>query len=92
MQFIVTELKTRLEQACPPIVLFTKGGGQWLESIADTGCDAIGLDWTTEIGSARSRVGQRVALQGNLDPNILYAGVERIQAEARYILDDFGSG
>lgn len=75
-----------------PVILFTKNGGQWLESIADSGCDAIGLDWTTEIGDARARVGDRVALQGNMDPSILYASPAVIREEVGTILKSFGSG
>lgn len=56
-----------------PAVVFTKGGGLWLESIANSGCDAVGLDWTTDIGEARRRIGDKVALQGNLDPFVLFA-------------------
>ncbi len=51
-----------------PVILFTKNGGQWLESIAGSGADAVGLDWTTDIGNARARIGDQVALQGNMDP------------------------
>ena len=72
--------------ASVPTVVFTKGGGQWLERIAACGCDAIGLDWTTDIAQARARVGNRVALQGNLDPQALLAAPEVIQREARAIL------
>ena len=75
-----------------PVILFTKGGGQWLESMADTGADALGLDWTTDIGSARARVGDRVALQGNMDPSVLYASPETIRAEVKRILDSYGKG
>jgi uroporphyrinogen decarboxylase len=75
-----------------PAVLFTKGGGQWLEAMADSGYDALGLDWTTDIGEARSRVGHKVALQGNLDPQALYAPEETIRAEVRHILERFGRG
>ena len=75
-----------------PVTLFTKGGGQWLEQIADTGCDAIGLDWTTRIDDARKRVGHRVALQGNMDPSILYAPPARIEAEVQTILEQYGQG
>ncbi|MBT0725495.1 uroporphyrinogen decarboxylase [Rosenbergiella sp. S61] len=75
-----------------PVTLFTKGGGQWLEHIADTGCDAIGLDWTTRIDEARQRVGHRVALQGNMDPSILYAQPARIEAEVQTILEQYGQG
>ena len=71
--------------------MFTKGGGQWLEALAATGADVVGLDWTTDLGSARRRVGDRVALQGNLDPMALFAPPEAIQAEARAALDSFGA-
>ena len=74
-----------------PAIVFTKGGGQWLEAIADTGADVVGIDWTTDLGSARRRVGDRVALQGNLDPVALFAPPEAIQAEARAALDSFGA-
>ncbi|MFT3848604.1 MAG: uroporphyrinogen decarboxylase [Propionivibrio sp.] len=75
-----------------PAIVFTKGGGLWLESIAAIGCDAIGLDWTIDLGEARRRVGDRVALQGNLDPNVLFAAPERIAAEATKVLDAYGPG
>ena len=75
-----------------PAILFTKNGGQWLESMARSGADALGLDWTTEIGDARARVGDRVALQGNMDPSVLYAPADRIRAEVERILADYGPG
>ncbi len=75
-----------------PVILFTKGGGQWLEAMADTGADALGLDWTTDIGRARARVGDRIALQGNMDPTILYASPERIREEVGQILASYGKG
>jgi len=75
-----------------PVILFTKGGGQWLSRMADTGADALGLDWTTHIGQARAQVGDRVALQGNMDPSVLYASEDIIRQEVVSILDDFGSG
>lgn len=75
-----------------PVILFTKGGGQWLELLADTGAEALGLDWTTDIGQARARVGDKVALQGNMDPTILYASADRIREEVGQILKSFGSG
>ena len=75
-----------------PVILFTKGGGQWLEAMAATGCDALGLDWTTDIGEARQRVGSKVALQGNMDPAVLYAQPERIREEVKTILASFGRG
>ncbi|WP_353169139.1 uroporphyrinogen decarboxylase, partial [Providencia sp.] len=75
-----------------PVTLFTKGGGQWLEEMAATGCDALGLDWTTEIADARRRVGDKVALQGNMDPSMLYAPPARIEDEVQNILSGFGHG
>lgn len=75
-----------------PVILFTKGAGQWLETMANTGCDALGLDWTTDIGNARARVGDKVALQGNMDPSVLYGTPARIREEVKTILDSFGTG
>ena len=75
-----------------PVILFTKNGGQWLEAMAGSGTDALGLDWTTDIGQARQRVGDQVALQGNMDPSVLYASPERIRQEVAAILTSFGSG
>jgi uroporphyrinogen decarboxylase len=73
-----------------PAIVFTKGGGQWLEQIADTGADVVGLDWTCDLGAARRRVDDRVALQGNLDPMVLFAPPQAVAAEARAVLDAFG--
>ncbi len=75
-----------------PCLLFTKGGGQWLETMADSGCDALGIDWSTNLQHARMRVGAKVALQGNLDPSVLFAPPERVRSEARRVLDAFGPG
>ncbi|TDJ33041.1 MAG: uroporphyrinogen decarboxylase, partial [Gammaproteobacteria bacterium] len=75
-----------------PVILFTKGGGAWLENMAATGCDALGLDWTTPLDEARQRVGDRVALQGNLDPAVLYAPPERIRDAVADTLAAFGEG
>jgi uroporphyrinogen decarboxylase len=75
-----------------PVILFTKGGGQWLESMAETGAHALGLDWTTDLAQARQRVGHKVALQGNMDPAVLYASPEKIQQEVKRILQSYGSG
>ena len=75
-----------------PVILFTKGGGHWLEAMADSGCDALGLDWTVDIGMAKARVGDRVALQGNMDPAVLRAAPETIEREVKSILTSFGSG
>jgi len=74
-----------------PAIVFTKGGGLWLEQIADIGCDAVGVDWTVNMGQARARVGARCAIQGNLDPMVLMAGPEQVAAEARAVLDSFGT-
>jgi uroporphyrinogen decarboxylase len=92
MQKIVAGLIREHDGRKVPVILFTKGGGQWLEAMADTGADALGLDWTTDIGAARARVGSRVALQGNMDPSVLYGTPARIRAEVAAILAAFGSG
>ena len=75
-----------------PVIVFTKGGGLWLDSIADIGCDAVGLDWTMDIGVARQKVGHKVALQGNLDPAVLFATPEVIRAETERVLASYGYG
>jgi uroporphyrinogen decarboxylase len=75
-----------------PIILFTKDGNEWLENIAATGCDAVGLDWKLPIGLARQRIGDQVALQGNMDPCVLYASPDRIREEVGSILASFGHG
>ncbi|MCL4748384.1 MAG: uroporphyrinogen decarboxylase [Burkholderiaceae bacterium] len=74
-----------------PVIVFTKGGGLWLEAIAATGCDALGVDWTVDLGAARARVGARCAIQGNLDPMALMASPEKVQAEAIAVLESFGA-
>ncbi|WP_207060602.1 uroporphyrinogen decarboxylase [Motiliproteus sp. SC1-56] len=91
MQQIVDGLIREHDGRKVPVILFTKNGGQWLEAIADTGTDALGLDWTTNIDEARARVGGKVAIQGNMDPCVLYAGPERIRAEVEDILQRFGN-
>lgn len=92
MARIVQGLAREADGRRVPVILFTKGGGQWLEAMADTGADVLGLDWTTEIGAARRRVGERVALQGNMDPSVLYASPARIEEEVDAILAGFGPG
>lgn len=92
MQRILAGLRPDAEGRRVPTILFTKGGGPWLEAIADSGCDAVGLDWTIAIGEARHRVGDRVALQGNLDPAMLYARPETIREAVGGILADYGDG
>lgn len=92
MQKIIDGLIRENDGRRVPVTLFTKGGGQWLEEMAATGCDALGLDWTTEIADARRRVGDKVALQGNMDPSMLYAPPARIEEEVKNILAGFGQG
>ncbi|HJV52933.1 MAG TPA: uroporphyrinogen decarboxylase, partial [Noviherbaspirillum sp.] len=87
---VVAQLKREHEGVKIPAIVFTKGGGLWLEEIADIGADAVGLDWTVNLGRARERVGHKVALQGNLDPNVLFAGPEQIRAEVGKLLASFG--
>ncbi|RTL42874.1 MAG: uroporphyrinogen decarboxylase [Burkholderiales bacterium] len=87
---VLAAVKTEHEGVRIPRILFTKGGGLWLDEIADAGADVVGLDWTMNLGQARARVGNRVALQGNLDPNVLFAPPEAVRAQARAVLDSFG--
>jgi uroporphyrinogen decarboxylase len=75
-----------------PVILFTKNGGAWLEGLADTGCAALGVDWTIDLSDARARVGDRVALQGNLDPSVLYSPPDVIRREVGKVLQSFGHG
>ncbi len=89
MQRIVEGLQRDYAGQRIPVILFTKNGGAWLESMADTGCDGLGLDWTVDIAEARQRVGDKVALQGNMDPCVLYASSEVIQAKAEQIVQGF---
>ena len=92
MQQIVDGLVRENEGRKVPVTLFTKGGGAWIEDMAATGCDGLGIDWTLNIGEARKRVGDKVALQGNMDPSILYASPDRIRAEVAEILASYGTG
>ena len=92
MQKIVSGLTREADGRQVPVTLFTKGGGQWLELMADTGCDALGLDWTQDIGAARQRVGDKVALQGNMDPSVLYASADTIKKEVKKVISGFGKG
>ncbi len=89
MTKIVDSLHRNYEGKIIPVTLFTKGGSAWLEQIATSGCDGIGLDWTIELGEAERRVGKQVALQGNLDPAVLYASPEVIVSEVNKVLDQF---
>lgn len=92
MKKIVAGLIREREGRKVPVILFTKNGGLWLEDIADSGCDSVGLDWTIDIGTARQRIGSKVSLQGNMDPTILYASPESIRAEVARILESYGTG
>ena len=92
MQRIVARLPRESAGRPVPVIVFTKGGGQWLPLIAECGAHAVGIDWTTDIASARRLVGERVALQGNMDPMMLFASPRRIRAEVASILAGFGHG
>ncbi len=91
MHQIVDLLTRKHDGQIIPVTLFTKGGAQWLEDIAATGCDAIGLDWTIDIDAARARVGDQVALQGNLDPCVLYADSETIRQQVKTVISKFAN-
>lgn len=92
MQRVIDGLTREAEGRRVPVTLFTKNGGQWLDDMAATGCDALGVDWTTDLADARRMVGERVALQGNLDPCTLYASPERIREEVARVLASYGKG
>ena len=92
MERIVAGLKREVNGNRIPVILFTKGGGLWLEEIAATGCDAIGVDWTIDIGRARRLVGDRVAIQGNLDTAVLYSNPDKVREEAARVLQAYGPG
>lgn len=92
MQKIIEQLQPDPAGNHVPAILFTKGGGEWVEAMAASGCDAIGVDWTRNIGDVRVMVGDRVALQGNLDPCVLYASPEVIRGEVATILQNYGHG
>ena len=92
MQRVISQLKRENDGRKVPVIMFTKGGQGWLEDMADVGADCLGLDWTIDIDKARERVGDKVALQGNMDPNVLYASPERIREEVGSILEKFGTG
>jgi uroporphyrinogen decarboxylase len=92
MQQILEGLNRESEGRRVPVILFTKGGGAWLPDMARTGCDALGVDWTTDLEQARLAVGERVALQGNLDPSALYAPPDRIRERVAQVLASYGHG
>jgi uroporphyrinogen decarboxylase len=88
---VLGQLKREADARRVPQIVFTKGGGPWLEAIAALGCDVVGVDWTVNLGQARARVGEGIAVQGNLDPHVLFAGPEAIRAEVAAALAAFGS-
>jgi uroporphyrinogen decarboxylase len=95
MKQVIRKLKTEVTKADGtkvriPSIVFTKGGGLWLEEISGIGCDAVGLDWTMNLGNARAKVGDRVALQGNMDPFVLMAEPEQVKAESIKVLESWG--
>lgn len=90
LQKIVGQLKHQFPEI--PVILFTKGGGQWLSSLAETGCDALSLDWTTDLTFARALVGDRVALQGNLDPSVLLTSPTCVREQVGQVLSAYGHG
>ena len=93
MTYIISRLEREKDGQKIPLILFTKGGGCWLEKIALSSCDAIGLDWTVDIGLARQRLtNKKVALQGNMDPAVLFGSPEAIRQEVMNILQSYGNG
>jgi uroporphyrinogen decarboxylase len=92
LQQIVDGLTREADGRKVPVILFTKGGGQWLAEMAATGCDALGVDWTTDLADARRAVQDKVALQGNLDPSVLYAPPAQIRDQVGRVLASYGKG
>ena len=88
---VMSQLQREHDGRRVPAIVFTKGGGLWLEQIAATGADVVGLDWTCDLAGARVRIDDRVALQGNIDPMVLFATPDAVAAEARAVLDSFGT-
>ncbi len=88
---VLAQLKREHEGVMIPRLVFTKGGGLWLDAMGKLDCEVLGLDWTVNLGKARAQVGQKMALQGNLDPNVLFANPAQIEAEAIRVLDSFGT-
>jgi len=92
IQRVLSQLKRGSGAARVPVIVFTKGGAPWLEQIAATGCDCVGLDWSVDLGDARRRIGAGAALQGNLDPAVLLTSPEVVRREVKKALESFGSG
>lgn len=91
MQRIIEGLIRENDGERVPVIVFTKGGGAWLEAMSECGCDCVGVDWTVNLTKARARTGDKVSLQGNLDPMVLFAGEEAIRREVRRVIDSFGT-
>jgi uroporphyrinogen decarboxylase len=89
---VLSQLNRGAGDARVPVIVFTKGGAPWLEQIAATGCDCVGLDWGPDLGEARRRIGARVALQGNLDPMVLLTSPEAVRRETEKVLESYGNG
>lgn len=87
---VLAQLHTEHEGQRIARIVFTKGGGAWLEDIAAAGCEVVGVDWTVDLAQARERVGDKVALQGNLDPMVLFGTPQRIEEEVEHVLRRFG--
>ncbi len=87
---VLAQLKREHQGVRIPRIVFTKGGGLWLSDMAELDCDVLGLDWTVNLGRARELVGHKKALQGNIDPNVLFANAPQIEAEVAKVLDSFG--
>ena len=92
MRRVIARLPSEADGRAVPVIVFTKGGGQWLNAIAGCGAQAVGIDWTTDIGVARQLIGDRVSLQGNMDPSMLFASPARIREEVAAILASYGEG
>ncbi len=92
LRAVLKQLRRSYDGQIVPRIVFTKGGGLWLEGLADTGADCVGVDWTVDLSAARGRVGNRVALQGNLDPGALFAPPEVVRSEAASVLAAYGVG
>jgi len=92
IQRVLSQLRRNSGAARIPVIVFTKGGAAWLERIAATGCDCVGLDWSIDLGDARRRIGADAALQGNIDPAVLLASPEVIRREVQKALESFGRG
>ena len=92
IQRVLSQLRRSSGAARVPVIVFTKGGAPWLERIAATGCDCVGLDWSIDLGDARRRIGAGAALQGNLDPAVLLTSPEVVRREVQKALESFGRG